>query len=540
MATDFAALDALYPLPPDELPRQWVLTREPGEVPTAWQRRSSDGWHLTSHPDAQVSELRAADGALLGWVIEPLAYLSASGDAMVRDTLTLPIPADAPPSQVERALYGRDDCGQSGGDGLEGTWVAVVFGGAAAQRFGRVYLGAIHSVVYSPQHRSVATTHNLIPGLRRDLALSGAFDPLATNSYFTFGLTAFHGVERLLPNHYLDLETFAPVRHWPLAPPQPLPTGEHGAAAIVHHARRLLEVLRTENENFHVFLSAGRDSRAILSLLRPLVAADRVKVHLATTAAAEMKYLTDFQGARRLARIANLPHEVTWRRQHRTDARDVMRRFVRIGESKSGPILSSPALSNPRPKEPGFRLAGMAGETARAFYWGKRRFTREEITPRFLIEQMGSPMTDAVVRAAEAWLAALPPGLPGSAADVLDLAYVEQRMGCWESSTRYLFPGRPRSTSPMAAAFNVEMMLRLPEDYRAAKLLQRDMVALGWPELLAVPFNTPTGALRLLRDAGRLQGRLRGKLGRVRRRVFGFPSVTSERRFEPPPPKATV
>lgn len=243
-----------------------------------------------------------------------------------------------------------------------------------------------------------------------------------------------------------------------------------------------------------------------------------------------MKSLTDLQGARRLARIAKLPHEVTWRRRHTAETRDVMRAFVRIGESKSGPILSSPDLSRPRPKKPGFRLAGMAGETARAFYWTRRRFTREDVTPRFIVERLGSPATETVLKAAEAWLAGLPPALAANPADVLDLAYVEQRMGCWESSTRYLFPGRPRTTSPMAAAFNIETMLRLPEDYRAAGLLQRDVVAYGWPELLRVPFNTPTGLLRLLRDATRFPGRVRGRVGRVRRRLFGPVVAVNENR----------
>lgn len=257
MATDFAALDSLYPLPPEELFRQWVLTREAGQVPPGWQRRSFDGWHLTCHPDAHVCDLCANDGTQIGWVIEPLAQLSRAGDSIPTGALKLPIPAHGSPADLERALYGRDEHGRSSGDGIEGMWVAITFDGPQTAPFRRVYLGAIHSVVYSADRRTVATTHNLIPGLRRDLPLSRAFDPLATNAYFTFGLTEFHGLHRLLPNHYLDLDTFAAVRHWPPAAPEPLASGEKGAAAIVEHARRMLDVLRTEDHNFHVFLSAG-------------------------------------------------------------------------------------------------------------------------------------------------------------------------------------------------------------------------------------------------------------------------------------------
>jgi hypothetical protein len=125
-------------------------------------------------------------------------------------------------------------------------------------------------------------------------------------------------------------------------------------------------------------------------------------------------------------------------------------------------------------------------------------------------------VTPAVVEVAEAWLEGLPPGFRARAADVLDLAYVEQRLGCWQAPSTYLFPGRRYVSNPMAEAFAIETMLRLPESYRASGMLQRDMVAYGWPELLAVPFNEPTGWLRLRREAGRA----RFHLGALRRRLF--------------------
>ena len=67
----------------------------------------------------------------------------------------------------------------------------------------------------------------------------------------------------------------------------------------------------------------------------------------------------------------------------------------------------------------------------------------------------------------------------------------------------------------MAEALCLETMLRLPVSYRAEGRLQQDMVAYGWPELSSVPFNEPTGLLRLARKAGRARiylGSLRRKL----------------------------
>jgi hypothetical protein len=507
MPTDFAALDALYPLPPEDLPRQWVLARDPELAPPGWERRTLNGWHLGAHPDAHVCDLFSSGGSRLGWIIEPLVYLNQEGGAVPTDSLTLP--ADGCSSgAIERALYGRDERGRSSGGGIEGMWVAIIFGGTEQAPLRRVYLGAIHSVVYSVDHGAVATTHNLIPGLTRDQALSRAFDPLATNRFFTFGLTAFTGLRRLLPNHYLDLDTFQAVRHWPSEALEPLNSGQEGAVAIVKHTHRLLRALSTAYRSYRIFLSAGRDSRAVLASLRPLLDEGAIDLVLSTTVGHDLQSRVDVHAARQLARIAGLPHEVTERGRHSGRSAGAGRAFVRIGESKSGPILSAPGVTNLQPHDGRFILAGMGGEVGRSYYWAIRP-SSNGATPEILAKRTGSPGTRTVLEAAGAWIQGLPPGIRASARDTLDLAYVEQRLGCWESSTRYLFPGRPRATSPMTAASNIETMLRLPKRYRVARMLQRDMVAYGWPELLAVPFNQPPLSLSISYYANDIFNRIR-------------------------------
>jgi hypothetical protein len=62
----------------------------------------------------------------------------------------------------------------------------------------------------------------------------------------------------------------------------------------------------------------------------------------------------------------------------------------------------------------------------------------------------------------------------------------------------------------MTSGFCIETMLRLPKSYRQTKRLQRDMVAHGWHELLAVPINQGSGLLYLEKKA-------RGAIHRVRR-----------------------
>lgn len=511
--TDFAALDALSPLPPEDLFRQWVLSPDPAEIPEQWERRSLHGWWLAAHPDAHICTLRAVDGTAIGWIIEPLVQLRPGGGGVPGDEVVLAVAAQAGAAELERALYGRDDGGTAAGHGVEGSWVAIILGGAPTDPLQRVYLGASHSVVFAPEHRVVATSHNLVPDVTRDLELSRAFDPLATKSYFTFGLTSFVGLHRLLPNHYLDLVTFEAVRHWPRRAFESLSSGEEGAAAIVDHSRRILDVLSADHAAFKVFLSAGYDSRAVLAMLRPLVEAG-VDVLLATGVGRDIGSRVDLRGARRLAEITGLEHHIIQRRLLSSETTSVTRAFVRIGEARAGSTLSKPGLSDGHvdvdTDVDRLTLAGMAGGVGRGVLWAGRDLPEHVLPVELLVQRVRSPVTGVVVAAAERWLAGLPEGL--RPAEILDLAYIEQRLGGWESVSRYLIPVRRRGMSPMTAARNLETMLRLPEPYRAAGGLQRDMIRYGWPELLQVPFNTATGMLRVERDLLTVRNKLRRRL----------------------------
>ncbi len=512
MTTDFAALDAVYPLAPEELFRQWVLRPEASATPPGWTASRLRGWTLTAHPEAHVCALHAEDGDLVGWAMKPLLHVSPTRTERPGSALTLQVPtARFSGAEIERALYGRDADGWTDGTGLQGMWVALVFS-AAARSFARVYLAPAHSVVYDPRRRAVATSPGLIGPQERALALSRAFDPLESQRFFSFGLTAFRGTHRLLPNHYLDLDRFEAVRHWPKRPFPRFDAGASGAAAMVEDGRRILGGFAASVDRFRVSLSAGNDSRAVLALLRPFVEAGRPPVELSTSIGVDFSRRIDLQGARRLAGTAGLDLNVQKRGSHdRAPPHLVMRNFARIGETTSGPSLSNPGTlgqAGPVANDTGLALAGMAGELGRAFYWHDD--LPEKVTAQDLLGRVDAPVMPATLAAAGSWLDGLPAFLREDPADVLDLAYLEQRLGCWEASMRYLYPGAAHSISPMTSAFSLQTMLRLPRSYRRAGVLQRDMVAHGWPALLAVPINRATGALWVEQKA-------RGVLRRIRR-----------------------
>lgn len=529
MATDFSQLDALYPLPPDELPRQWVLTRDEARLPDDWQRYHSHGWHLCAHPLARVSTLKSRDGRFMGWGIEVLLQLKGEAAWMPGEEVTLPVGADAAPQEVEHALYDRTSDGgitAETAQGIEGPWTSILFAGEGERAWQRLYLGPTHSVVYSPTRQAVATTHNLIPGLERDEALSRDYDPLASNGFYAFGLTAFKGLHRLLPNHYLDLASLEPVRHWPLEPPERVSDGRIAAAELVDHSRRLVRGLLQENNRLRISLSAGNDSRAILAVTRPLIESEEADVRLFTSYGNDLASRVDLHAAQRLAKIAGLPHAAVKRRPQPSRAQGVQRMFVRVGESFAGPILSARRLHEPPEQlgvgpeeEQGFHLPGMGGDAGRAHYWNDGRGLDQEPTPKLLCRRIIAPATEPVLAAAQRWLDGLPAWLREGGPDLWDLAYIEHRLGGWQSPSVYLFPGRLLNFNVMTAARFIEMVLRLPIDYRQGGSLQRDMIAHGWPELLSVPINQSFGILgwrsRLRQQYHRVQNRLRRLRGRL-------------------------
>ena len=509
-------LDRLYPLPANELHNQWVLTQNDDLIPPQWRRAAFGRWQLGWHPSTAVCDLLSQEGKQIGWVLSPLVYRGVDGTSCYpEEALALPVSSQASEWEIERALYGRNREGFCNGSGFDGYWIAVVRGGCDVDRFRRVYLSPSNSLVFSKREGVVAATPNLVPNLRRHAALSEAFNPLAKNLYYSFGLTAFEDVERLLPNHYLDLETLEPRRHWPRAELKPWSSGKEGAQRLVRDAQQVLQAVGARFASFDVYLSAGYDSRAVLACARALVA-DGKDVHLVTTYDKGLGARVDLQAAKKLAKIAGLPHFI--KKRIPPDNSNRFASFARIGEARGGGILTWSSQSKDHERDAHYKLAGMGGETGRAFYWKRWGAPKGRLRPDVLAKRVNAPDLPVVLEACEAWLSGVPSAISDRSADLLDLAYVEQRLGCWAAPGRYMSdtPGGARSTSPMLSTFGIESMLRLPEDYRREGMLQRDMVEYAWPELLRIPFNQPQGLLKVHEIRLRASRKARRLLGHGR------------------------
>ena len=88
--------------------------------------------------------------------------------------------------------------------------------------------------------------------------------PFRQGSY-PAGLTPRHGIDRLLPNHYLDLGKWQPVRHWPKDPLAASCSTEDAIAEISMIVKRQIRAVVTTTPTY-LMLTAGKDSWMLLCL----------------------------------------------------------------------------------------------------------------------------------------------------------------------------------------------------------------------------------------------------------------------------------
>jgi hypothetical protein len=457
------------------IPRGYLLSITAPEAPPGHLVRCLHGHSLASGPEMPVCPLRDASGAevgwLLGWPVSPDARIVS--DEYIID-----------PSDPEPTLYE-----------LGGAWLAVL------PTVRRVYLDAAGTLdlVYSKALQRAAPTSAWMPEAPLDDDLVAALDiPARDHNWYPFGLTPRFGVTRLLPNHYLDLQTWESVRHWPTGRlPDMTPPGVVETVGIrTERTIRAMAPLRP-----YMALTAGRDTRSLLACSRAVAE----QLEFFTIAIPDRQATLDVEIARRLARRVGLNHRVIeplpasdaeldeWqRRVDRTIAGRTWRN-VRVLRT----------LDAGRPY-----LPGEVGATAKGFYWRSSDTDRTSLSGDDLRRRMGFPAAPAMIEAAEAWLARVP---DVGTLQRLDLLFVEMRTGCWAAATNVGHGESPPRIYPLAHRQTIGAMIGLPAAYKRRKQFAGDLIRARWPELAELPFNRLPGMRGVVTTAKRL---VRGLLKR--------------------------
>lgn len=295
--------------------------------------------------------------------------------------------------------------------------------------------------------------------------------------FFPGGLTAHVGIDRLLPNHYLDLADFTVHRFWPDANIPVQADVDLVSDKLSDHIREQVRLFASRPENLSLALTGGGETRAILSCVKDMI----TNVQFVTVTGPDVHARDSFI-AERLAKTFAL----RWRplpRQTATasQAQTFLRRAGHvIGDSNVHYHPSVAPLGN------GALFAGgLGGEVGRAFLWRAADQADSQISAATLQWRLGLPHEPECKAAIDRWREGVK---DFDAFNILDLAYIENRMGTWSSPQVYGDPTVKR-LALFSSRKAVRMLMSLPPEVKRSDAFMRHMVRRNWPELLAIPIN---------------------------------------------------
>jgi len=454
-------------------PRQFTIRPEPAAA--------GDEIRVHAHPDIGVFDILDTSGARIGLLMGfPI-------DLQDRCVLSGPLQVVVPTSS------GIDATAETILDRLGGRFLLLL----TLSGEGRVYPDCAAQVpcVYSPERGVAGSTADAILSdadyeklFRRDLY--AALD-VENDGWFPGGLTAHEGVERLLPNHVLDLRDWSQRRYWPLGEVERTSSPESSLEEISQIIRIQLEALLDGPRKIAQALTAGHETRVILACARPHLDAIEFVTLEGDTPRADDTVLSQ-----RMARDLGLTHRMLPRVV--ADEAAVARYMRRGGHCVGGPNkFFHPTLGH-LANDYDF-VGGLNGEIGRAFLWHKTDTADTNLSAEILMGRMGLPILSEVQERFECWRRALP---TTDSLSELDLAYLEHRMGPWSSAQFFSDPSLVRH-NPIGTTKTVKLMLGLPDTWKRQSMLTTGIIRMHWPELLSYPFNSQGAVRDMLKQLGR-------------------------------------
>ena len=439
-----------------------------------WTRiRLGRGWCLSAHPDLEVTH--ATDGkreiALLGYLLDPFEPAATNADLVT--------------GLLSELAAGTDLLVHTGRFG--GRWILIVDDGAEVRLFHDA-LG-LRQVYYTDVKRIGELWCAAEPKIVAEvLHLQKDEDALAlvasgqwpTREHRLPGeSSAYVGIKRLLPNHYLDLSSGRSHRYWPVKRFEPLDFED-----CVERSSRILEgLMESASRRFPlaISLTAGRDSRLVLASARRIA-------HKASyvTVAKPQSPSYDVEVPARLLRRLGLKHDIIpWPSTVNKDFARVFRQNVSLPHEVWVPEAYAVFEYNRLTK---VAVTGSAGEMGRLRYRASRfgEDDDEAVTPEKLSVRAKMGESRYAIEAYRTWLAGVPRLRRPS---VLELYRWEG--GNWLATAQLEFNTAWRDIlTPyncrrlLAGMISVDRKLRCGPRFRLFEALMRRL----WPEVLTEPF----------------------------------------------------
>ena len=367
-------------------------------------------------------------------------------------------------------------------DGLHGAFVMFTHG-ALPHRLYPDCGGSIPIVFCAASKRLGSSAHMFLdPEEYEDRFNRPLHDSVVANdvsgSWITGTLTAHHGIERLLPNFYLDLERWEAVRFWPHVPDFALSAGLEDTADLTAQALTgFLNAVAVEYRT-GITMTAGFDSRILIAAARQV----RDKVEFFTIGSAGEGLDQDMTA--RISAEMGLSHRLTPIVQSSAEEKAQWDYWVGhvVRESTRNVFPTLHPLSYD------VILTGMYGETGRARLYRQDRETinTAPATAEFVLSRLTLPLVPEVVENVEHWLAPIV-DLPRSA--VLDLAFNELRFGSWAMGQAPVQKAMQLAMMPFAQRSIQGAFMAMDPVEQGTEALFNAIGARMWPEVMAYPVN---------------------------------------------------
>lgn len=486
--------------------RQFLVTPRSADLP-GWSHRVVGAHNVYAHPDLAltVHEAAARTLVLLGFAIDP--DHPERDDAAVLAAVAEDWENGAEQDTLDR-LSGRFALFAFSGDAI------VVHTDATGMRTVE-YRWTGDEFHAASQSYLLAEVEPLADGGRAEQFWGSPYGRSDREAFLPGDTTLFHDVERLLPNHRLDVRERRQVRVWPRGPLAATTRAE----AVSHATARLSASIGGAARRFPLSLplTAGYDSRTVLAatpreLRRGLLVYTLLYRHLSARSA-------DVAIPSRLARRLELSHRLVdcrrvpdagWREAY--TANTPLAHYEDWGMIAKGILDGHPADA--------VALKGNASEVARNYYWKGGVRPPTATAADVLALQPGWADIPFVATAVERWFEEAAPIAERAGIGLDVLFYWEHRCGSWQAQSQLEWDIAQEVFTPFSNRRLLETLLGVPAEDIGPEgtVLLREFMAATEPGLLEVPFNPRTLRFRALDVLQRGRGRLRREARRLLRR----------------------
>jgi hypothetical protein len=436
--------------------KQYLIARSAQRIPATYDVSRFGPWFVGSAKDLERVEVVLPDGHRLLLVGHPIDIAGS----------------------LER-LRSRGDLAAL--DDLAGTFIVLLESSEGVEL--RLDASGSLPAVYAPEHGVVAAHPGLIHECAEDAELVSAFS-IHANAFFPFDLTPKRGVLRLLPNHHLLLTTMRTERLWPKTLVEGVHSPEENVAFIAERLERTITAL-SDRGPLSLPLTGGYDSRALLACAGPV---DRA--HITTfTSMIDQDALADAAVAEKLAAMSGIHHcAVAYVEPTAAERRSWLDSTGQCVGGRASYNFKTVA-SQTRGK---ILCMGLAGEVGRTFF-SRRQRRGTKPTAELLLYKLRLPRHNRGLEAGERWLS----GLRGfDVLQVLDLLYMEVRLGCWAGPQMIAEGPCSYRVAPFNQRAIFERALDIPFELRRKDYTPAAIVRLERPELAHVPYNAAARSLR--------------------------------------------